>query len=169
MDLARLLRKAAADVLRAADDLAQLGEHLGRQAHHVAVLGTFLVVDGARRRRVVAGRGARDAHLRRRQPLDVDVVADGARDHRRVALPVELLGGREPPLEAVAARAVEVEDDHRATTGPGRAALTLKVQAPLSIRSIRHVWYFTAATQPTMIAANVRIDPIASVEIPVNP
>jgi len=40
--------------------------------------------------------------------------------------------------------------------------------ASASFRSILHIWYFTAATQPAMIDASVNTDPIASVEIPVS-
>ena len=97
VDPARFFREAAADVRRAADHFAQLREDLRGEVDHLAVLGARLVQVGARRRRVVARGGARHPHLRRRQPRDVDVVADGTGDQRGIASPIELAADANHP------------------------------------------------------------------------
>src|SRR5262249_60427260 len=87
VDLARLLGESPADVLGPGDELADELQHLGvaAQRHFGRLLGLpFDALLHGRRR-------AADAYLRGRPPLDRRIVADGAPDHRALALPPQVL------------------------------------------------------------------------------
>src|SRR5690349_11243505 len=132
MDLARFLGEAAPDVLGVAHDLAQLRDRLDRQAER-GVVGRVALFRRLGGRRVVACGAFCDADARRRQALDVRIVANGARDERALLLSCELLARGEPALEAMPMRAAKLENDHAAKNG-----LTRPVDpGPSSQRSLK--------------------------------
>jgi hypothetical protein len=124
MDLARFLGKAPADIFGIANDFAQFCDHLARQPCDGVVTRGALGVGRLRGRGTFAACAFGDTDLRRRESVDVDVIADGTNDERRGLLPIEFFGRGEPPFEAMAVRASEVKNDHDEKTGTACARLT---------------------------------------------
>ena len=124
VDLARFFGEASADVLRVAHDFAELQHHFRREPRCDVMARRLFRIDGFRRPCAFASGRLRYVHLRRRDALDADVIADRTRDEQRVLLPVEFLGRGEPPFEAMAVHAGEVKNDHESKTDGRFAALT---------------------------------------------
>src|SRR5438105_7855510 len=120
MDFARLVRKAATDIFGIADDFTQLCEHVARQPGDCVVAWRRFHVVRLLRRSAFTSRRFRDADLRGRDAVYPRVIANGARDERRLFLAVEFLRRSEPPFETMAVCTTEIKDDHDLKNGSER-------------------------------------------------
>src|SRR5207237_8017707 len=117
-------RKVATDICGIADAFPQLGEHVARQPGDCVVAWRRFHVVRLLRRSAFTSRRFRDADLRGRDAVYPRVIANGARDERRLFLAVEFLRRSEPPFEPMAVCATEIEDDHDFKTTQSDTRLT---------------------------------------------